>query len=167
MKIIDQFTIDPNFDLVLEREIDIAPELVWEAWTQPEHLKHWFCPRPWQTVDCRIDLRPGGEFYTVMRSPDGKDFPNVGCYLEVVKNRKLIWTAALKPGYRPMTKAENGAGLMFSAGLLLEPTPTGTKYTAIAIHGEPESKKQHEDMGFHEGWSTVLDQLLEYMKAKK
>jgi uncharacterized protein YndB with AHSA1/START domain len=46
MRTIDQFTINPTLDLVLEREIDIAPELVWEAWTQPEHIKQFFCPRP-------------------------------------------------------------------------------------------------------------------------
>ncbi|HEY2939715.1 MAG TPA: SRPBCC domain-containing protein [Gaiellaceae bacterium] len=39
-----------------------SPELVWMAWTQPEHLKKWFTPAPWTTVDCEIDLRPGGVF---------------------------------------------------------------------------------------------------------
>ena len=49
------------------------------AWTTPEHLKKWFTPAPWTTVDCEIDLRPGGIFRTVMRSPEGQEFPNVGC----------------------------------------------------------------------------------------
>ena len=48
-------------------------ELVWKAWTMPEHLKKWFTPAPWQTVECEIDLRPGGIFRTVMRSPEGQD----------------------------------------------------------------------------------------------
>ena len=42
------------------------------AWTHPEHLKRWFTPAPWTTVDCEIDLRPGGIFRTTMRSPDGR-----------------------------------------------------------------------------------------------
>src|SRR5262245_26883143 len=90
-----QLAPDPHLDLVLERVVDVAPELVWAAWTEPEHLKKWFTPDPWQTVDCEIDLRPGGIFRTVMRSPEGKNFPNVGCYLEVVPNQKLVWTGAL------------------------------------------------------------------------
>ena len=163
MKTIDQYVINPELDLVLERWVDIAPELVWMAWTQPEHVKAWFCPRPWQTIDCRIDLRPGGEFYSVMRSPEGQEFPNVGCYLETVENRKLVWTAALKPGYRPVEAATNGADMLFTAVILLEPENTGTRYTAIAIHCDAEGKQKHEQMGFHDGWSTVLDQLVEYM----
>src|SRR5262249_22802221 len=97
----EEMTIDPKLDLVLERFVEVSPELVWMAWTQPEHLKKWFTPAPWTTVDCEIDLRPGGVFRTVMRSPEGKDFPNAGCYLEIVPNRKLVWTDALGAGFRP------------------------------------------------------------------
>lgn len=60
---------DPKLDLVLERVVDVPRELVWKARTTPEHLKKWFTPAPWTTVDCEIDLRPGGIFRTVMRSP--------------------------------------------------------------------------------------------------
>ena len=51
--------LDPKTDLVLERVVDVAPELVWKAWTTPEYLKQWFTPAPWKTVGCEIDLRPG------------------------------------------------------------------------------------------------------------
>ena len=59
---------DPRLDLILERIVDVPPELVWAAWTTPEHVKQWFTPAPWKTVECEIDLRPGGIFRTVMRS---------------------------------------------------------------------------------------------------
>jgi uncharacterized protein YndB with AHSA1/START domain len=78
------FTPDPALDLVLERTIDVPPALVWKAWTVPEHVCKWFCPAPWTVSECQIDLRPGGLFRTVMRSPEGEAFPNVGCDLEVV-----------------------------------------------------------------------------------
>src|SRR5437667_5368289 len=92
---------DPRLDLVLERVVDIPPELVWSAWTMPQHVKKWFTPAPWKTVDCEIDLCPGGIFRTVMRSPEGQNITNVGCFLEIVSNCKLVWTVALQPGYRP------------------------------------------------------------------
>ena len=38
---------DPNLDLILERVVDVSPELVWAAWTKPEHIKKWFTPIPW------------------------------------------------------------------------------------------------------------------------
>ncbi len=150
--------IDPELDLVLERTIDIPPHRVWTAWTLPEHLMQWFCPRPWKTTACEIDLRPGGIFSTTMRSPEGEEYPNIGCYLEVVENHKLVFTDALHPGYRP-------AGSSFMTGvILLEPAGTGTRYMAIALHQDVETRKKHEEMGFHEGWGIALDQLVAYMK---
>ncbi len=156
---------DPKLDLVLERVVDVPRELVWIAWTTPEHLKKWFTPAPWTTVDCEIDLRPGGLFRTVMRLPEGQEFPNVGCFLEVIQNEKLVWTNVLAPGYRPAkqnaeTKGHECAEFLFTAVISLEPHGNGTKYTAIVIHGDEESRKKHEEMGFHEGWGKALDQLV-------
>ena len=165
MKKIDNYEIDETLDLVLDREVDVPPELVWEAWTDQESIGEWFCPRPWGISECRLDLRPGGEMYFVMRSPAGEEFPNLGCYLELVENRKLVWTSALKPGYRPVD-APGEQDLLFTAVVMMEPTAKGTRYIAIAIHQNPEGKVKHEQMGFHEGWSTVLDQLVEHVKQK-
>jgi uncharacterized protein YndB with AHSA1/START domain len=151
---------DPKLDLVLERVIDVPRELVWIAWTTPEHLKHWFCPRPWTTTECEIDLRPGGIFRSVMRSPEGQEFPNIGCYLEIIPNERLVFTDALLPGYRP---AENP---FFTAVLTLEPSGSGTRYVAMAIHRDEAGRKKHEEMGFHQGWGTVVDQMVEYVKKE-
>jgi uncharacterized protein YndB with AHSA1/START domain len=147
--------IDPTLDLVLERTVDEPPELVWKAWTTPEHVKRWFTPAPWTTIDCEIDLRPGGIFSTTMRSDDGTVHgPNVGCYLEIVENRRLVWTDGLGPGYRPASEP------FMTAVILLEPNGSGTRYTAIAMHADGADRERHEEMGFHEGWSTALDQLV-------
>ena len=161
---------DPRLDLVLERIVDLPPALVWAAWTIPEHLTQWFTPAPWNTVACEIDLRPGGSFRTVMRSPEGQEFPNVGCYLEIIKNEKLVWTNALTPGYRPSSPSAGevaDCGLfLFTAVILLEPHQKGTKYTALVLHKDEAGRKQHEEMGFHEGWGKALDQLIAYMKTQ-
>lgn len=154
------FKIDPKLDLVLERTVDVPRELVWTAWTTPKHIRNWFVPRPWTITDCEIDLRPGGIFRTVMRSPEGQEFPNAGCYLEVVPNERLVWTDALLPGYRP---SENP---FFTAILMLEPQGSGTRYTAYAIHRDEAGRNKHEEMGFHDGWGTVVMQMVEYIKEK-
>lgn len=159
------FSIDPKLDLVLERYVDVPCERVWAAWTQPEHLKKWFTPAPWQTVEAEIDLRPGGRFFTMMRSPEGQQFPNVGCYLEVEENSRLVWTNSVLPGFRPAPApvAEHG-GFHFTAAVLMEAHGKGTRYTAIAMHGDETTRAQHEAMGFHDGWGKALDQLVELMK---
>lgn len=153
-------TIDPKLDLVFERNADVRRELVWAAWTKPEHLKKWFCPLPWTVTECEVDLRPGGRFYSLMRSPEGQTLPNLGCYLEVVPNERLVWTDGLLPGYRPsekpfftaiLTLADNGKG--------------GTKYTAIALHRDEDGRKQHEAMGFADGWGKAYEQLIELVKT--
>ena len=149
---------DPKLDLVLERVVDVPRELVWAAWTKPKHIVKWFTPAPWITTHCEIDLRPGGMFRTTMRSPEGKDFPNTGCYLEVVPNERLVFTDTLLPGYRP------SANPFFTAIIALEKQGKGTRYTATAIHRDAAGRKQHEEMGFHQGWGTALDQLVAHVK---
>ena len=155
--------LDPQLDLVLERVVDIAPELVWAAWTQPEHLTKWFTPAPWTTPEAELDVRPGGIFRTVMRSPEGDLVNNRGCFLEVVENRRLVWTAALGPGYRPNDFSEGG--IPFSAELTFEPVGTGTRYTAKVMHARADHNAQHEAMGFTNGWGAALDQLVAHMKS--
>jgi uncharacterized protein YndB with AHSA1/START domain len=150
---------DPKLDLVLERDIDVPTHLVWAAWTEPEHVKKWFTPAPWQTIDCEIDLRPGGMFRTVMRSPEGQEFPNVGCFLEVVPQRRLTFTDALLPGFRPSAEP------FFSAVVTMEPRGGGTHYVATAIHRDEDGRKRHEEIGFYDGWGKALDQLVAYAKT--
>ena len=150
---------DPKLDLVLDRVVDVPRELVWAAWTKPEHMIHWFAPKPWTTTHCEIDLRPGGIISFTMRSPEGKDFPNTGCVLEVVPQERLVWTDALLPGYRPSEKP------FFTAVIALEKQGNGTRYTATAIHRDAAGRKQHEEMGFHKGWGQCLDQLVAYSKT--
>ena len=150
---------NPALDLVIERVVPVSPDRVWRAWTEPEQLKRWFCPRPWQTTVCEIDLRPGGTFYTVLQGPDGETSPNTGCYLEVVPNQRLVWTVALGAGFRPLPQTHEVPA--FTAIITMEAVEGGTKYTAIAMHRAPEEAAQHQAMGFSEGWGLALDQLVE------
>lgn len=149
-----------TFDLVLQRVIDAPPEKVFKAYTDPAILSQWFAPTPWSITDAVVEPRAGGRFNFVMHGPDGERFPNAGIFLEVVENRRLISTDALTPDWKPA-----GAPFMV-ARIELEPTGDGrTKYTATASHWNAESMKQHEQMGFHEGWGQVADQLNELVKT--
>jgi uncharacterized protein YndB with AHSA1/START domain len=155
-------------DLVLERVVDVPTEAVWAAWTTPALVTQWFTPAPWTTVACEMDLRPGGRFRTVMRSPEGEEFDNVGCILEVLPPRRLVWTGALLPGYRPLGRdAEARFPFLFTAVISLEPHDGGTKYTALAIHADEAGRDAHAAMGFHAGWGAALDQLVALMKRRR
>jgi uncharacterized protein YndB with AHSA1/START domain len=148
-------------DLVLERVLDAPRELVWEAWTDPEHVKRWWAPRPYQTPECEMDLRPGGKFYTRMTGPDGFDFSGTGCFLEVVPGERVVWTSALGEGWRPNDLGPEGCGgLAFTAIMSFEDNGDGrTRYRAVAMHRNAQDSETHAKMGFHEGWGTCADQL--------
>jgi uncharacterized protein YndB with AHSA1/START domain len=156
--------IDPKLDLVLERHVDVPTELVWAAWTKAEHLKKWFCPKPWRVTDCEIDLRPGGIFRTTMEGPNGERFEHPGCYLEVVPQRRLTFTDALEAGFRPI-RTLSPLGFRFTAHVLFEPAFGGTKYTAIALHAEEADARKHDEIGFTAGWGKALDQLVEAIEG--
>ncbi len=142
-----------NRELVLTRLIDAPREKIFRAWTDPELLKQWFAPLPWTTPHAELDVRPGGENFIVMRSPEGNDFPNRGVYLEVVENERLVVTDAYTAGWEPSEKP------FMTVILTFENEDGKTRYTARALHWTEEDREAHEKMGFYEGWGICADQL--------
>lgn len=155
----DLLQLDPDRDLVLERVVPAPPARVWRAWTEPAQLRQWWCPRPWTTPECDIDLRPGGQFRFVLAGPGGERFEHRACYLEVVPERRLIYTEALAAGFRPQRPSH--AVPVYTAIIALAPDGTGTRYTATVRHVDADGARRHADMGFHAGWGAALDQLIE------
>lgn len=158
-----------DHDLVLERVLDAPRRLVWEAWTTPEHIRKWWAPRPYQTPEVELDLRPGGIFRMRMTGPDGFDTGTggAGCVCEVVEGERVVWTSALGPGWRPNEAGDpNRGGFLFTAIITFEDAPGGrTLYRAVAKHQNPGDAEIHAKMGFHDGWGTCADQLGEVAKA--
>lgn len=148
---------DNDTDMRISRVLKAPRMAVWRCWTEPELMMQWFCPRPWKTVEARVDLRPGGEFYTLMRGPNGETpSGEPGVFLDVVPGQRLVFTDAFKPGWVPVQ------GLMFVATIELADAPDGaTHYTATARHWTAEAANAHRDMGFHDGWNAAADQLEE------
>ena len=156
-----------KLDLVLERTIDAPVDLVWKAYTDPEHLKQWFAPKPYQITECDLDLKPGGVFRIRMQGPDGFDIGHgtPGCVLEVIQNKKLSWTSALGPGYRPNEAGEGCESFPMTAIVTFEDAGNWkTAYKAVALHKNEADRDTHEKMGFHDGWGTVAGQLEEYAR---
>lgn len=157
-------SINPKLDLVFERVSTLTPEQIWKGWTDPETLKKWFCPRPWKVTECRIDLRPGGQFYTKMQGPEGQEMPGDGCYLEVIPNKKLITTNMMTQGFKPASVTTLGFAYVIT--IHLSKTDKGTHYRAVVSHADEAGRKKHEEMGFQEGWGLAFDQLVELAKEK-
>ena len=150
---------DTANDLVLTRIIEAPRDNVWRCWVEPELLKQWFCPKPWYVSEARLDLRPGGEFFTLMNGPNGEQFGEPGVFLEVVEKERLVFTDAFRPGWRPSGRAFMAAEVLFE-----DAGARKTRYTARAMHWSAEARNEHEEMGFHDGWGTVARQLAELVE---
>jgi uncharacterized protein YndB with AHSA1/START domain len=151
--------LDPTTDLWFTRTLAVPRKLVWECWTDPRHIPQFFIPAPHRVTAVDIDLRVGGRFNTTF-DVDGNIMDNKGVYLEVVDGEKLVFTDAYTEGWKPAPEP------FMTAMVLLSDAPEGgTLYTAIARHRNPDSRKAHDDMGFHDGWGTVVTQLEAYAKG--
>ncbi len=140
--------------LVITRILDAPRSLVFQAWTEPEHLVHWSAPRGFTVTHCEGDLRPGGAWRCCMRSPDGANLWLGGMYREILAPERLVFTHAWddedgKPGHQTVvtvTLAEQGGT---------------TKLTLRqAFFALVESRDGHQG-----GWNECLDRLAEHLAS--
>jgi uncharacterized protein YndB with AHSA1/START domain len=152
-------TTSADRDLVLTRVVDAPRERLFDGWTNPKLLPLWFAPAPLTTTLHELDVRPGGAFRATMRDPSGAEYPANGVFLEIVRNERLVTTDAYEAGWRPSAKPFMTAIITFE-----DAGPGKTKYTARALHWTTADRDEHEKMGFHQGWSQCLDQLVALVK---
>ncbi len=78
--------------ITMTRVFDAPRELVFTAWTEPEHLAQWWGPHGFTNPVCEVDLRPGGAWRIDMQGPDGTVYPNKGIYQEVDPPARLVFS---------------------------------------------------------------------------
>jgi len=160
----EQIPLDPKLDFAIERFIDAPVRLVWDALTKPEHLKEWYMPRAWGRVaHTEMDARPGGVFRIDIATEDGREVPNLGCVLEAVPMRRLVWTSMLFPGYRPAVFDD----IPITAIITLESVGTGTRYVFTALHRNEADVEVNRTSGWYEGTEIALDQLVALVQSLK
>ena len=159
-----QVMLDPKLDFAIERFIDAPTRLVWEALTKPEHLKEWYMPKAWGRVArAEMDLRPGGIISIDIATGDGQDVPNLGCILEVVPMKRLVWTSMLFPGYRPAVFDD----IPITAIMTMEAVGTGTRYVFTALHRNEADLETNKTSGFYQGSEIAVEQLAEHVLTMK
>lgn len=78
-------------EIVATRVFDAPRDLVWKAWTDPEHVVQWWGPRGFATTTYSMEVKPGGVWRFVMHGPDGVDYQNKITYVEVVRPERLVY----------------------------------------------------------------------------
>ena len=155
-------------DLIITRLFDAPRELVWKAWTQHERIMHWWGPRGFTSPVFKIDLRVGGEVFSCMRSPDGKDYWGKGFYREIVPFERLVMTDSFADEKGNIVPASHyGMGEDFPLEMLItvmfEEHDGKTKLT-LRHAGMPAGP---DGEGAEQGWNESFDKLAEYLETEK
>ncbi len=157
---------DTTRELVITRVFDAPRELVWKAWTDPEHVMRWWGPKGYTSPVCKIDFRVGGKYLFCMRSPEGKDYWSTGTYREIIPPEKIVVTDSFADSEGNVVPASE-YGMPGEFPLELQVTVTfedlGDGKTKMTLRhvGLPEG--QMGEMAA-DGWNQSFDKLAESLK---
>ena len=141
-----------NRTIRIQRTFNAPISLVWEAWTQAEHIAEWWSPKGVKTKVVKHDFQVGGHWKYIMPMPNGQEFIAEGIYQEIITFEKIISSA----NFRPMTEGVEIQSLFKENG-------AKTDFTFNIIHPTEAYKIQQEKMGIMNGWGAVFNRLDELL----
>ena len=137
----------------VSRTFEASLELLWKAWTDPDHFKHWYGPEGFTVPHCEIDLRVGGRHLWSMQSPDGREMFFVGFYKVIEPMERLVFSDA-------MSDAE---GNILGMG---EGMPESMDVTVTFVHEDGKTTVTVSHVGYGPnaeyaamGWEQAFDKL--------
>ncbi|MFY0653539.1 MAG: SRPBCC domain-containing protein [Cyclobacteriaceae bacterium] len=142
-----------NRTISIHRKFNAPIELVWEAWTQSEHIAQWWSPKGIETNVVEHDFRVGGKWKYLMPMPNGQEFTAEGKYIEIVPQERIVSLA----NFKPMTEGVEIQAIFKADG-------DKTDFTFNVVHPTEDYKIQQEKMGIMNGWGSVFDRLDELLK---
>ena len=142
-------------EMIVSRLFDAPRELVFDAWTDPEHLGEWWGPNGFTTTVHSMDVRPGGVSRYMMHGPDGTDWPNGVAYEEVVRPGRLVYSHGSddKPDQFHVTVTFDDVG-------------GKTRLTLRSLFPTPEALQAVMKFGAIEGGKQTLTRLAEYLAKR-
>jgi uncharacterized protein YndB with AHSA1/START domain len=149
-------TTPADNEIVMTRVFDAPRRLVFDAFSKPELLKRWFGPRGWSLVTCEVDLRVGGGFRFVLRSPDGKDMGMRGVYREIVPPERSVHIESFDdyPGESQVTAVFSEQG-------------GKTTLTATILYPSREVRDAVIRSGMEHGAAESYDRLAELLASQE
>jgi uncharacterized protein YndB with AHSA1/START domain len=142
----------PGRELVIARVFDAPRELVWKVCTEREHALHWWGPKDFTVPELEMDARPGGKWRAVLRSPDGKDYPQHGVLKELVPPERLVFT---------LIWDEDGPESEMLCSFTF--VDRGGKTEMTFRKGPFKSVESYD--GEQEGWNECFDRLEDYVTS--
>ncbi len=147
-------------EIVLCRVFDAPRALVFAAWTQPEHLTAWFCPKRFTTKTHEVDIRVGGRWRFDMIAPDGTLYPNLVVFREIRSPDRLVFEHG--------RDAENSDGIAFHVTITFDEQSDGkTVVTLRQLHPSKERRDAVVGFGAVEiGYGTLDNLAIHLARAK-
>lgn len=100
-------------EIRISRLLNAPIELVWEVWTNPEHIKNWWGPNGFTNTISKMELNPGGEWDLVMHGPDGTDYKNKSVFREIIKHKKIVYDHVSGPKFHATIEFESRGNTTF------------------------------------------------------
>ncbi len=144
-----------NRTLTIHRTFDAPIQLLWQVWTQPEHIAQWWAPQGMSIDIVEHNFQVGGRWEYAMQMPNGQTFTSDGVYSVIVELEKIFSSA----NFKPMTEGIEMQSLFTAEG-------DKTHLTFHCIHPTEEYCRQQEKMGFYNGWGSVFDRLNDYLQQQ-
>ncbi len=137
-------------ELSVSRSVACPPHKAWDVLANRQ--EEWFCPSPWRAEIAVQERRPGGRSLIIMHGPDGEVVENEGVFLAWDEGRRFVSTDACNSEFEP-------AGPFIIGIWEIEPEGDHCRFVARARHWTEEARKQHEEMGFADGWGAMAGQF--------
>lgn len=161
-------------DFILSRIFDAPRRLLWQCWTDPTHLSRWWGPEGFTSPLCEIDLKPGGAFRLVIRSPDGQDYPMRGIFREILPLERIVkeddvsehseqWHDLVDPD----RKGQGKRPIPMLTTVTFEDAAQGTRVTVKTSFPSLQLRDNFVKAGMKEGWSSSFDRLAALSDALK
>jgi uncharacterized protein YndB with AHSA1/START domain len=150
-------TTPSDREIVTTRLFDAPRELVFRAWTEPEHLVQWWGPSGFTNTFHEFDLRPGGVWRFVMHGPDGSDYENVVVFIEVLPPERLVYDHS---------GGDDDADRRFHVTVTFEDDRGKTRVTMRSLFATKEARDfVIREVGAIEGARQTLDRLADHLKT--
>ncbi|RAW00591.1 SRPBCC family protein [Pseudochryseolinea flava] len=88
-----------NREIKISRILNAPIDLVWEVWTNPDHIKNWWGPNGFTNTISKMDMTENGEWDLVMHGPDGTNYKNKSVFKEVIKHKRIVYQHVSAPKF--------------------------------------------------------------------
>ena len=150
-------------DFIMTRLLDAPRDLVFEAWTRPEHVAKWWGPDGFTTTIKEMNVKPGGVWRYIMHGPDGTDFANKVVYHEVMRPERLVYSHGWDDEVAPMEGFKDFKD--FEVTVTFEKEGNKTRVTMHSVFPSAEQfRKVVEQYGAIEGAKQHIARLEAYLQ---